>query len=107
MAIVLGLNDPWHDSNFCVYSRDGILHVEMERFTRSKYEQLNPIIGLAELYPNLIETIDIVAIEEGEFLAPYVRALIATGESGINEFVSQIMDQTIGSIQLGRSAKKN
>lgn len=107
MSVVLGLNDPWHDSTFCVYSPGAIIHIEMERFTRVKYERLNPVIGFISLYPQLIETIETVAIEEGEFLAPHVRRLITSGNAGIAEFVERMISQTIGSISLGRAVARN
>lgn len=100
MSIVLGLNDPWHDSSFCIDSPDGITHIELERFTRSKYEQLNPVLGLVSLYPELIGSIDAFAIEEGEFLAPHVRQLLAEGGSGVDRFATSIAAETIGSIEV-------
>jgi carbamoyltransferase len=76
-----------------------MIHIELERFTRSKYEQLNPVLGFISLYPELIGSIEGFAIEEGEFLAPHVRRLITVGEGGIEEFACQIATQSIGSIQ--------
>jgi hypothetical protein len=37
-------NDPWHDSSFCFYGDEEIVHIESERFTRVKYEAFNPIL---------------------------------------------------------------
>lgn len=101
MSIVLGLNDPWHDSSFCICSRTEITHIELERFTRFKYEQLNPVLGFVSLYPELIADVENFAIEEGEFLAPYVRQLLANGDAGIENFAGLISSQTIGSLQTG------
>ncbi len=56
-----------------MYQQTGITHVEIERFTRRKYETQNPVIGFCELCPDAVEEFPIVAIEEGYFLAPLVR----------------------------------
>jgi len=101
VSIVLGLNDPWHDSSFCILSPDGMVHIELERFTRSKYEQLNPVLGFVSLYPELIDHIEGFAVEEGEFLAPHIRQLMNQGDEGVEKFAYSIASQTIGSIKAG------
>jgi carbamoyltransferase len=76
---ILAFNDPYHDSSFCMYDKDGVIHVEMERFTRMKYETKNPIIGFCELYPAFAERFQFIAVEEGDFLAPLVRQILQHG----------------------------
>jgi carbamoyltransferase len=76
---ILAFNDPYHDSSFCMYGHAGVVHVEMERFSRVKYETKNPIIGFCELYPELTDRFPCIAIEEGDFLAPLVRRLLSHG----------------------------
>ena len=77
---ILAFNDPIHDSSFCMYQQTGITHVEIERFTRRKYETQNPVIGFCELCPDAVEEFPIVAIEEGYFLAPLVRRVLSNRE---------------------------
>lgn len=77
---ILAFNDPIHDSSFCMYQRTGIVHVEIERLTRRKYETQNPIIGFCELYPDRVETFPIIAVEEGYFLAPLIRRVLSNRE---------------------------
>jgi carbamoyltransferase len=83
--LVLAFNDPYHDSSFCLCDHDAIVHVELERFTRQKYEVENPIIGFCELYPEYIENIQFIAIEEGDFLAPAVRRILREGKSLVDD----------------------
>jgi len=77
---ILAFNDPIHDSSFCMYRKTGITHVEIERFTRKKYETQNPVIGFCELYPDAVEEFPIIAVEEGYFLAPLVRRVLSNRE---------------------------
>lgn len=101
MSFVLGLNDPWHDSSFCIHLPDRLTHIEMERFTRSKYEQLNPVLGFINLHPELILAIEAFAIEEGEFLAPFVRQLLSEGDAGLERFAASIVAQAVNSPSVG------
>jgi carbamoyltransferase len=82
---ILAFNDPYHDSSFCLHDGNGIVHVEMERFTRRKYETLNPIVGFCQLYPDSADRFRFIAIEEGDFLAPLVRRIIQEGSQLIDD----------------------
>jgi carbamoyltransferase len=96
---ILGLNDPWHDSSLCFLSPNDLRHFEMERFTRHKYEKMNPILGLCELFPNEISHITHIAVEYGEFVFPLVNDLLRDdSEAAERRFVDQLLEQNIGSI---------
>ena len=52
------------------------MHVEAERFTREKYETLNPILVFCSLFPDRIEDFRCVAVEESDIaVAPFLREL--------------------------------
>ena len=79
---VLAFNDPWHDSSFCIYDANGVTHVEMERFTRRKFETENPIVGFCEQYPGRVQEFQFIAVEEGDFLAPLIRRIVRVASVG-------------------------
>src|SRR5690348_9384450 len=73
---VLAFNDPWHDSNFCIYDDENIKHVESERFTRRRYEFINPILTFCELFPENVEDFFCIAVEQAGYAAcPTLRKI--------------------------------
>src|ERR1044071_3195265 len=71
---VLAFSDPWHDSNFCIYDGDGVEHVESERFTRRRYEFLNPILTFCEVFPDRVEDFFRIAVElAGYAVCPFFQ----------------------------------
>src|SRR5438876_6983961 len=67
---VLGLNDSYHDSSFCISEGSELFHVEVERFTRIKYDTTNPILAFCELFPDKCEAFRAVAVAEGDLVSP-------------------------------------
>src|SRR3954453_13784230 len=80
---ILSFNDPYHDSSFCIYDTNGSTHVEMERFTRRKFETKNPIVGVCGQYPDRLNEFRFIAVEEGEFIAPLLRRILASGDADV------------------------
>ena len=76
---ILAFNDPWHDSSFCIFGSDSIIHVEVERFSRRKYEFVNPIHAFCTMYPQFVEAFQFIVVQEGTFLAPALRKILQTG----------------------------
>ena len=75
---ILAFNDPWHDSSFCFYGDDEVVHIESERFTRHKYEAVNPILVFCELFPGRISDFPIVVFEESpNAVTSFVKRLLA------------------------------
>jgi carbamoyltransferase len=76
---VLAFNDPWHDSSFCLYGDTEIVHIECERFTRNKYDSINPILVFCELFPNKIDEFRRVVFEEAPDAATtsFIKQLVA------------------------------
>jgi carbamoyltransferase len=74
---ILAFNDPYHDSSFCLYGPDEIRHVEIERLSRVKYDSQNPIAAFCDMYFDRLDNFPVVAIEEGEYLAPAIRQILA------------------------------
>ena len=73
---ILAFNDPWHDSSFCLYG-DQIVHIESERYTRVKYEPVNPILTFCELFPEKINDFGCIVFEESpNAVASFARHLI-------------------------------
>jgi carbamoyltransferase len=75
---VLAFNDPWHDSSFCFYGDDRVVHIESERFTRHKYEPVNPILVFCEMFPDRIDDFCCIVFEESpDAVTSFVKDLIA------------------------------
>jgi len=75
---VLAFTDPFHDSSFCMYEPDRIVHVESERFTREKYETINPVLVFCDMFPDRIDRFHNIAFEESDIaVAPFIKELMA------------------------------
>ena len=85
MAPILAFNDPWHDSSFVLFDRGAAFHVESERFTRRKYEYLNPIIIFSELFPDKVESFFTVVVQTNGELAEYMARLVNLKRSGCRD----------------------
>ncbi len=73
---VLGFNDPYHDSSFCLLGPDGYAFYELERFTRQKLERLNPLLGFLDLMgADALEGCTGIGVVEGDFLTPLIRRI--------------------------------
>lgn len=80
---VLAFNDPWHDSNFCIYDGDTVKHVESERFTRRRYEFVNPILTFCELFPERVEEFFCIAVEQATYaVCPFFKKVAALKSGG-------------------------
>lgn len=77
---VLSFNDSYHDASFCIYSPWSVTHVEVERFTRIKFDATNPVLAFCELFPEKCETFSEIAVVEGDLVAPVLRRLIENKE---------------------------
>src|SRR5262249_24545931 len=75
---ILAFNNPWHDSSFCFYGDNEIVHIESERFTRHKYDAVNPILIFCDLFPDKIEEFHYIVFEESpDAVASFVKRLVA------------------------------
>ena len=72
---MLAFNDSYHDSSFCIYGPRDIVHIEVERFTRIKFDTSNPILVFCELFPDNCERFCEIAVSEGDLVAPVLRRL--------------------------------
>ena len=80
---VLGFNDPYHDSSFCLLGPDGYAFYELERFTRVKLERMSPLLGFLDLLgTDALEGCTGIGVVEGDFLAPILRRLAAARAGG-------------------------
>jgi carbamoyltransferase len=77
---VIAAGDPWHDSAYAVHDGSRLRHVEVERFTRHKYEDVNPLLYGSLAEPDTFASAATFLFEEGRFLAPLARAL-ASGKA--------------------------
>jgi carbamoyltransferase len=77
---ILAFNDPYHDSSFCVYSENELVHIEVERFTRVKFDSRNPLGAFCDLYIERLHEFDAVGVEEGDHLAPFINRVVTTKE---------------------------
>ena len=74
---VLAFTDPFHDSSFCMYETDAVTHIESERFTRQKYETVNPVLVFCDMFPDRIEDFQNIAFEESDIaVAPFIKDLV-------------------------------
>jgi carbamoyltransferase len=74
---ILAFNDPWHDSSFFFSQPQGSTHIESERFTRRKYECINPMVIFCELFEDRIGAFRDVAVQVNAELADYMYQLLA------------------------------
>lgn len=73
---ILAFNDPWHDSSFYFSQPLGQTHIESERFTRRKYECINPMVIFCELFEDRIGAFHDVAVQVNAELADYMHQLL-------------------------------
>ena len=73
---ILAFNDPWHDSSFFFLEPSGPTHIESERFTRRKYECINPMVIFCELFEDRIEDFHDIAVQVNAELADYLHQLL-------------------------------
>ncbi len=79
----LGFNDPFHDSSYARLDDDGLLHVELERFTRQKLERQSPLLGFLDRMPgDALDGVGAIGVTEGEMLAPMFGLLAAAKSAG-------------------------
>lgn len=91
---ILALGDPWHDSTYTVVDSNGYRHVEVERFTRAKYEEINTLVAAWMLDREAVESARVFLFEEGRFFAPLMRKLQAGANVDFNlELRRMIFDQ--------------
>lgn len=97
---IIAVGDPWHDAAFAVHDGRSVRHVEIERFTRHKYEQVNPLLygWLAE--PDLFRSASTFLFEEGRFLAPLTRALLSGGDVDLASQAHALIDDQSGSLMI-------
>ncbi|MCB1380248.1 MAG: hypothetical protein KDK89_18050 [Alphaproteobacteria bacterium] len=81
-APILAFNDPWHDSSFFFSGRGSVVHVECERRSRRKHDYINPILAFCDLYPDLIESFEHIAVHEGGVVTQYLRHLVRVKAEG-------------------------
>lgn len=74
---ILALGDPWHDSTYTVADGKSLRHVEVERFTRTKYEDINSLVAAWMLDREVVETARAFLFEEGRFFGPLMRRMQA------------------------------
>lgn len=79
----LGFNDPFHDASFARLDDSGLLHVELERFTRQKLERQSPLLGFLDRMPgDALDGIAAIGVVEGEMLAPLFWQLALAKSAG-------------------------
>jgi carbamoyltransferase len=101
---VIALGDPWHDSTYAVFDGDGLRHVEVERHTRSKYEDLNSLVAAWMLDREIVETARVFLFEEGRFFAPMMRQLKGQGKVDLEAQVLRVIREQHGSLPPGEVA---
>ena len=80
----LGFNDPFHDASFARLDDSGLLHVELERFTRQKLERQSPLLGFLDRMPgDALDGIAAIGVVEGEMLAPLFWQLALAKSAGV------------------------
>ncbi len=95
---ILALGDPWHDSTYTVADGSDLRHVEVERFTRAKYEDLNSLIAAWMLDRDAVETAQVFLFEEGRFFAPLIRRIKAGKQVDIEAQLRQMIQIQHGSL---------
>jgi carbamoyltransferase len=76
-SAVLAFNDPWHDSSFCIYRENEIVHVESERHTRRRFDYINPILTFCQMFPDRVEEFFHIAVEESPIsVCPFFKKLV-------------------------------
>lgn len=79
---ILSFNDPYHDSSFHFLIDGQERHVESERFTRRKYDGINPVVAFCEMHPELVDRFDHVGVSTNFALAQFMFAVAGAKESG-------------------------
>ncbi len=83
MTGALGFNDPFHDSSYARLDDAGLLHVELERFTRQKLERQSPLLGFLDRMPgDALDGVAAIGVTEGETLAPMFWHLAMAKSAG-------------------------
>ncbi len=79
----LGFNDPFHDASFARLDDTGLVHVELERFTRRKLERQSPLLGYLDLMPaGALDGVAAIGVVEGDMLAPLFWRLALAKSAG-------------------------
>ena len=101
---MLGLSDPWHNSTFCIYDQDVITHVESERFTRHRYDFINPVLTFCEMLPERVQDFSNIAVEESPFaVCPFFKKLTKLKSQGIDtEKAIALLEMPYGEPSLSR-----
>lgn len=95
---ILALGDPWHDSTYTVVDAEGLRHVEVERYTRCKYEDLNSLVAAWMLDRDVVETAHVFLFEEGRFFAPLMRKVAAGAKIDFDACVRRMIKVQHGSL---------
>ena len=95
---IIAFGDPWHDSAYVVVDKGELRHVEVERYTRSKYEQINPMIAAWMSDRDAIESARSYLFVEGRFFAPLLRRIAAGAAIDLTAEVRQMIQDQSGSI---------
>jgi carbamoyltransferase len=95
---ILALGDPWHDSTYVVVDSKGFRHVEVERYTRAKYEDLNSLVAAWMLDCETVEAARVFLFEEGRFFAPLMRKLAGGAKIDFEAEVRRMIAEQHGSL---------
>ena len=82
---LLAFNDPWHDSSFFFADASRAVHVESERFTRRKYEYINPLVVFCEQVPDLVEAFPAIGLQINGELQKYLTRLAMIKHGVVDE----------------------
>ncbi|MCB1380247.1 MAG: hypothetical protein KDK89_18045, partial [Alphaproteobacteria bacterium] len=77
---ILAFSDTFHDTSFFFGTFQGMVHGESERYSRRKYDYVNPMLVFCDLHRELIEEFQDIAIVTGGPVAPYLRQLMRIRE---------------------------
>lgn len=94
---MVALGDPWHDSSYSILDENGLRHVEVERFTRTKYDGLNPLIAAWMFDREAVESAQVFLFEEGRFFAPLLRRMAAGMAVDLETEVRHLIEDQHGS----------
>lgn len=95
---LVAIADPWHDTSYAVFDGDALRHVEVERHTRAKYEELSALVAIALREPLLLDQAATVLVGEGRLLARVVRAVMAQPSADADAQIDRILTEQAGSI---------
>jgi carbamoyltransferase len=79
---ILAFNDPWHDSSFFLADGAGPLHIESERYSRRKYDYVNPMLAFAALFSERVTSFSDVAVQINGEIADYMTQLVRAKHGG-------------------------